>query len=89
MGRGVMGTGEWQTDGVTAFYASRLRGPAPDSTTAQAWNPRAVRKTAGDAGRLGPVHTSAPNYVVNLQIVQQNNVSTSSIRGLSSHLHSP
>ena len=54
--RGIR-SGEWQTDGVTIFYASRLRGPAPDSTTAQAWNPRAVRKTAGDAGRLGRVHT--------------------------------
>ena len=41
------------------------------------------------ANELGPVHANAPNYVVNLQIVQQNNASTSSIRGLSSHLHSP
>ena len=32
---------------------------------------------------------NAPNDVVNLQIVQQNNASTSSIWGLSSHLHSP
>ena len=39
--------------------------------------------------RLGPVHSNAPNYVVNLQIVQQNNASSSSIWGLSSHLHSP
>ena len=37
--------------------------------------------------RLGPVHANAPNYVVNLQIMQQNNASISSIWGLSSHLH--
>ena len=37
---------------------------------------------------LGPVHANAPNYVVNLQIVQQNNASISSIWGISPHLHS-
>ena len=61
--------------------AQRLNGNYGNGPEAGEWT--AIR------ARLGPVHANAPNYVVNLQIVQQNNASTSSIRGLSSHLHSP
>ena len=55
---------------------------------AQAVNQMKTLVVTATAG-LGPVHANAPNDVVNLQIVQQNNASTSSIWGLSSHLHSP
>ena len=52
-------------------------------------NKRSVWSFPTQANRLGPVHANAPNYVVNLQIVQQNNASISSIWGISPHLHSP
>ena len=50
--------------------------------------PSEVRMALAVVFGLGPVHANAPNYVVDLQIVQQNNASISSIWGISPHLHS-